>query len=372
MSLPAAFLEALKSFPPDFATTDAAELLEYGTDWTRVYAPNASLLVRPRTTDEVSVVPSGGRTGLAGGAVARRRRGGALARAHARDGPGGHAGHDGARAGGRGHRGGACSTARRTGSSGRSTSPRRARAQVGGNIATNAGGVKVIRYGLTRQWVLGLRWSPRGRGARAQRRAREEQHRRRPAAALHRQRGHARGHHRGDAEADAAAQAPRRHAPRGARSRGRACGSSSRAERPVRAVGVRVLHRPLLRARARAPRPRRPSRRARGTTCCSRSRPATRRALEGWLEAMLFEQGARARRNARGDSASAQSLWELREGISESLSATGLPHKNDVALPIAELEALLRELEALFAPRATPAGSSASSATSATATCTST
>src|SRR6202044_3740570 len=27
---------------------------------------------------------------------------------------------------------------------------------VGGNIATNAGGVKVIRWGLTRQWVLGL------------------------------------------------------------------------------------------------------------------------------------------------------------------------------------------------------------------------
>src|SRR6478736_10513576 len=27
---------------------------------------------------------------------------------------------------------------------------------VGGNISTNAGGVKVIRYGLTRQWVLGL------------------------------------------------------------------------------------------------------------------------------------------------------------------------------------------------------------------------
>src|SRR5262249_56365898 len=27
---------------------------------------------------------------------------------------------------------------------------------VGGNIATNAGGVRVIRYGLTREWVLGL------------------------------------------------------------------------------------------------------------------------------------------------------------------------------------------------------------------------
>jgi FAD/FMN-containing dehydrogenase len=30
-------------------------------------------------------------------------------------------------------------------------------AQVGGSIATNAGGVKVLRYGLTRDWVLGLR-----------------------------------------------------------------------------------------------------------------------------------------------------------------------------------------------------------------------
>src|SRR3954454_2454724 len=28
--------------------------------------------------------------------------------------------------------------------------------QVGGNISTNAGGVKVIRFGLTRNWVLGL------------------------------------------------------------------------------------------------------------------------------------------------------------------------------------------------------------------------
>ena len=28
--------------------------------------------------------------------------------------------------------------------------------QVAGNIATNAGGVHVVRYGLTRQWVLGL------------------------------------------------------------------------------------------------------------------------------------------------------------------------------------------------------------------------
>ncbi len=30
-------------------------------------------------------------------------------------------------------------------------------AQIGGSIATNAGGVKVLRYGLTRDWVLGLK-----------------------------------------------------------------------------------------------------------------------------------------------------------------------------------------------------------------------
>jgi hypothetical protein len=57
-----------------------ADLATYGRDWTKVYAPAPSLLVRPRSTEEVSrflklatahgiaVVPSGGRTGLAGGA----------------------------------------------------------------------------------------------------------------------------------------------------------------------------------------------------------------------------------------------------------------------------------------------------------------
>jgi FAD/FMN-containing dehydrogenase len=29
--------------------------------------------------------------------------------------------------------------------------------QIGGNIATNAGGIKVIRYGMTRDWVAGLK-----------------------------------------------------------------------------------------------------------------------------------------------------------------------------------------------------------------------
>ena len=33
----------------------------------------------------------------------------------------------------------------------------RGSSQIGGNIATNAGGLKVIRYGLTRDWVPGLK-----------------------------------------------------------------------------------------------------------------------------------------------------------------------------------------------------------------------
>jgi FAD/FMN-containing dehydrogenase len=29
--------------------------------------------------------------------------------------------------------------------------------QIGGNVSTNAGGIKVIRYGLTRDWIAGLK-----------------------------------------------------------------------------------------------------------------------------------------------------------------------------------------------------------------------
>ena len=78
-----AFLDALsREFPADFSSKDPTELATYGKDWTKVFAPSPSLLVRPRSTDEVCrflklasahgqpVVPSGGRTGLAGGAMA--------------------------------------------------------------------------------------------------------------------------------------------------------------------------------------------------------------------------------------------------------------------------------------------------------------
>ena len=148
-------------------TQDPDTLVSHGTDWTRVQAPAPSAIIFPRTTEDVStvlricsdhespVVPSGGRTGLAGGAVAARgevvlsldrmRRlfevdpvartvrveaGAVTQEVHAHCAPYG------------------LTWPVDFASSGSS--------QVGGNIATNAGGVRVVRYGLTRHWVLGL------------------------------------------------------------------------------------------------------------------------------------------------------------------------------------------------------------------------
>ncbi|MBC7398145.1 MAG: FAD-binding oxidoreductase [Bdellovibrionales bacterium] len=148
-------------------STDPADLEFYGQDWSKIVKPNASAVLFPQTTAEVSeilkiahnhkisIVPSGGRTGLSGGAVAsdgevvlsliRLNFMGPL--------------HQGAltlKVGA-----GAitetvheyCKPAGLTwpvdfASKGSST--------VGGNLATNAGGVRVIRYGNTRNWVLGM------------------------------------------------------------------------------------------------------------------------------------------------------------------------------------------------------------------------
>jgi FAD/FMN-containing dehydrogenase len=64
------------------------------------------------------------------------------------------------------------------------------------------------------------------------------------------------------------------------------------------------------------------------------------------FESGLAEDGTLAQHGSQ-----ARDLWALREGISESLSATGLPHKNDVSLPIAATGAFCAELEALFERR---------------------
>ena len=82
-SPPAAFFDAVASaFPVDFLTREGADLIEFGRDWTRVVEPAPCAVALPRSTDEVArlvklcgahhvpIVPSGGRTGLAAGAVA--------------------------------------------------------------------------------------------------------------------------------------------------------------------------------------------------------------------------------------------------------------------------------------------------------------
>ena len=74
--------------------------------------------------------------------------------------------------------------------------------EIGGNLSTNAGGTGVLRYGNTRELVLGLEVVlPDGRVWDGPARAAQGQHRLRPEAALHRRRRHARHHHRRGAEA---------------------------------------------------------------------------------------------------------------------------------------------------------------------------
>jgi FAD/FMN-containing dehydrogenase len=155
-------------FSPDQVKRDAETLLLWGRDWTRNHEPSPSAVVFPESVEQLialvefanaerlALVPSGGRTGLSGGAVASRGevvvsfdrlnrildfnsedrlltcQAGVITQAIQQ-----YAASNGlfypvdfASAGS---------------------------SQIGGNIATNAGGIKVIRYGLTRDWIAGLR-----------------------------------------------------------------------------------------------------------------------------------------------------------------------------------------------------------------------
>jgi FAD binding domain len=72
--------DAARELPEGVLSTDPSDLAEYGRDWTRVHTPAPCALALPRSPAEVArvvllarrhhvpVVPSGGRTGLAGGA----------------------------------------------------------------------------------------------------------------------------------------------------------------------------------------------------------------------------------------------------------------------------------------------------------------
>ena len=168
MSLTSSAVDQLKSlFGKDFVSGASPDAAGFGEDSNRYYHGAPAAVVFPRTVQQVqslvnlanqyrfALVPSGGRTGLSGGASAangevvvafdRMNRLGEVnmtdrlveceagvvtQQLHA--------------------------AAERVGlhypvdfaSSGSSC--------IGGNIATNAGGIKVTRYGLTRDWVAGL------------------------------------------------------------------------------------------------------------------------------------------------------------------------------------------------------------------------
>jgi len=149
-------------------STEKTVLESHGCDWTRFRTPDAAAVVFPRSADEVTqlvrvameqripLVPSGGRTGLSGGAVAsagevvvsfdRMRRiidFNAVDRTLTVE-PG------------------VVTQAIQEYASQKNlfypvSFASEGSSQIGGNIATNAGGIRVLRYGLTRDQVVGLK-----------------------------------------------------------------------------------------------------------------------------------------------------------------------------------------------------------------------
>jgi len=155
-------------FDTDDISVDDQDLLEYGQDWTRFYKPDPSAVVFPRNAqqvrdlvelarkDHLGLVPSGGRTGMSGGAcaidkeiVVSFQKMNAVMEFDRDDAtltvePGVVTANLQQRAWDEG-----LFYPVDFGSSGSS--------YIGGNIATNAGGIKVLRYGMTRNWVAGLK-----------------------------------------------------------------------------------------------------------------------------------------------------------------------------------------------------------------------
>lgn len=169
MALAAATLQALTNIVGESRVrVDEQSLAAWGVDWTKMYTPAPSAIVFPSSIEQVqavvrlanesgfAIVPSGGRTGLSAGAVAAngevvvsfdylnkitefiaedravRIQAGVVTEQlqNFAEEKGLYYPVDFASAGS---------------------------SQLGGNIGTNAGGIKVIKYGMTRNWVLGLK-----------------------------------------------------------------------------------------------------------------------------------------------------------------------------------------------------------------------
>ena len=152
---------------PEQVAVDPALLETYGQDWTRFTPPAPTAIVFPRDTADVvavvecarrcqfALVPSGGRTGLSGGACAANGevvvsmdKMNTISPVNLMD---------------RTVTAGAGAITQNIQQAARDADlfypvdfASSGSSQIGGNIATNAGGINVIRYGMTREWVAGL------------------------------------------------------------------------------------------------------------------------------------------------------------------------------------------------------------------------
>lgn len=151
----------------DKVKTDPDSLETFGKDWTKIYPPNPSAIVFPKTTEHVqaivkfanehrvALVPSGGRTGLSAGAVAANGEV-VVAFDYMNSISGFNAMDKTVRCGAGVITEQLQNYAEEQGLFYPVDFASAGSSQIGGNIGTNAGGIKVIRYGMTRDWVAGL------------------------------------------------------------------------------------------------------------------------------------------------------------------------------------------------------------------------
>ena len=365
--LPEAFLgEIAKGFPKDFLTQEASELQTFGRDWTKVYSPNPSAVVFPRSTDEVSrflklcsrhhvaVVPSGGRTGLSAGAVAARgevvlsmskmtRMDEVDTLAHTV----------------RVQAGAVTEAVHKHCEPQGLTWPvdfaSKGSSQVGGNIATNAGGVKVIRYGVARQWVLGLQVVTMDGAVLELNGALEKNN-----TGLDLRQLFIGSEGTLGVITEATLKLTRlpgqldvfffavpniagvlnlfHHARRA----------------PFTLMAFETLSQECLQAVTQVRSLKAPFAEAHSNYVLMEvERPSSSDAqnvLDAWLTG-LFEDGLVLDGVLAQSPREARDLWVLREGISESISTLGVPHKNDIALPISALEPFVAEMTELFKNR---------------------
>lgn len=161
-------LQLLHSFlSTDQIKLDSESRKAWGKDWTTYFDIDAQAVLFPATVEQVqkivqwalktntALVPSGGRTGLSGGAVASR--GEVVVSFDRMNQLKGFNEVDSTLVVGPGVITEAIQNfAKSKGLFYPVDFAARGSSQIGGNIATNAGGIKVLRYGLTRDWVTSL------------------------------------------------------------------------------------------------------------------------------------------------------------------------------------------------------------------------